>query len=120
MTRKTLHYIKRYAVSVFAVLLGAAAILTPCAEDLKLLRETDRNTEELLLTPKNNTENAVVNINFANAHELTHIDGIGLTAAQAVVEYREKHGGFRSVDELLNVDGIGEKTLSEIRGFITV
>ena len=62
----------------------------------------------------------LVNINTAAVTELTQLDGIGESKAAAIVEYREKHGGFATVDELLNVPGIGEKTLANIRRQITI
>ncbi len=52
----------------------------------------------------------------ATIDQLDEIDGIGPTLAQRIVEYRTEHGGFRSVQELREVEGIGEKrfeTLSE-------
>ena len=48
------------------------------------------------------------------------LDGIGKTKGKAIIAYREEHGAFTSVDELLNVSGIGEKTLDRIRDYITV
>ena len=61
-----------------------------------------------------------VNINTADAAELQTLDGIGEKKAAAIIEYREQHGGFSSVDELAEVPGIGEKTLDKLRGKITV
>ena len=61
-----------------------------------------------------------MNINTANVEELTSVPGIGQTTAQRIVEYRRKYGKFYSVNDLLNVKGIGESTLEDIRSFITV
>ena len=61
-----------------------------------------------------------ININTASAEELQLLSGIGEVKARAIIEYREKHGGFTSVNELVNVYGIGEKTLDKIRDYITV
>lgn len=61
-----------------------------------------------------------VNINTASAEELMSLSGIGPTKAQAIVDYRTSIGAFSSVDELINVSGIGEKTLAKIRDEITV
>lgn len=65
-------------------------------------------------------ESGFININTASAAELMALDGIGEVKAAAIVEYRREHGEFRSVDELLNVKGIGEKTLEKNRSRITV
>ena len=65
-------------------------------------------------------EQLLVNINTADSAELTALSGIGTAKARAIVAYREEHGAFGSVDELLNVNGIGEATLEKLREFITV
>lgn len=61
-----------------------------------------------------------ININTADMRELKALDGIGDSKAAAIIAYREENGGFMSVDELLNVSGIGEKTLENIRDYVTV
>lgn len=57
----------------------------------------------------------VVNINEADLTELVQLKGIGETKAKAILAWREEHGPFKSVDELLAVNGIGEATLEDIR-----
>jgi len=61
-----------------------------------------------------------VNINTASIEELVTLPGVGPTLAGRIVEYREKAGQFASVDELLNVKGIGEKNLDKIAEWLTV
>lgn len=64
---------------------------------------------------------AVVNLNTADAATLqSELVGIGATKAQAIVAYREEHGNFASVDELLEVKGIGEATLEKNRDRLSV
>lgn len=60
-----------------------------------------------------------ININTADAATLTLLRGIGPRLAEAVVEHRELHGQFESVDALDNVKGIGPRTLATIRDYIT-
>ena len=50
---------------------------------------------------------AGVNINTATQAELETLDGVGPVKAQAIIDYRKKNGGFKSIDELEKVDGIG-------------
>jgi len=53
-----------------------------------------------------------VDINSADAETISaELDGVGMAKAQAIVEYRQKHGPFKSVDELAQVKGIGERTV---------
>lgn len=62
-----------------------------------------------------------VDINTADAATLSaELNGIGMARAQAIVEYREQHGPFKSADELTNVTGIGQHTLELNRQFILV
>ncbi len=57
-----------------------------------------------------------VNINTADAKTIGEsLSGIGLKKAQAIVKYREEKGAFKTVEELVNVDGIGEKTVAKIK-----
>ena len=57
-----------------------------------------------------------VNINEADAESIADVlVGIGVTKAQAIVQFREEHGPFTSIDQLLDVNGIGQSTLSNNR-----
>ncbi len=58
---------------------------------------------------------AMPSLSSATVEQLEELDGIGPALAQRIVEYRESHGGFRSIDELGEVDGIGEKRLAALR-----
>ena len=62
----------------------------------------------------------VVNINTATAEELQLLPGIGEARAKAVIELRKRNGGFKSVDELAEVKGIGETALERLRPHIRV
>ncbi len=59
-----------------------------------------------------------VNINTASQEELESLPGIGKSYAQRIIEYRETIGEFTSVEELVNVKGIGEKTLEKLKPFL--
>ena len=66
------------------------------------------------------TEPGPLDLNRATAQELTTLPGIGEVLAQRIVDYREAHGPFRSVDELIAVEGIGEGKLEKLRELVTV
>ena len=63
---------------------------------------------------------ALVNLNTATSEQLDTLPGVGPVTAQKILEWRSSHGAFSSVDELLEVDGIGEKTLSDLAPYVTV
>ena len=61
-----------------------------------------------------------VNINTATLDQLEALPGIGPALGQRIIDYREQHGPFHSVDDLLNVSGIGDKRLADLRPMVTV
>jgi competence protein ComEA len=60
------------------------------------------------------SESTKVRINYATAEEIQQLPGIGPSKANAILEYREEHGFFQKPEDLLNVSGIGEKTLETL------
>ena len=62
----------------------------------------------------------IININTATLSELQNINGIGEVKAQSIIDYREKNGGFKSIEEIKNVDGIGSKTFEKIKDQISI
>jgi competence protein ComEA len=63
---------------------------------------------------------AVVNLNSATAAELEKLPGVGPATATRIVEYRQKNGAFKKIEDLMNVRGIGEKTFLNLKPLITV
>ena len=74
--------------------------------------EADRLPTELLPGEK-------LDLNTATAAQLQRLPGIGEKISAAIVAWREEHGPFQKVEELLQVPGIGEKRLAEIRDLVT-
>jgi competence protein ComEA len=66
------------------------------------------------------TLSGVVNVNTASAEELQLLPGVGESRARAIVEARTVRGGFRAVDELVEVKGIGSILLERLRPFVAV
>ena len=62
----------------------------------------------------------VVNLNTASAKELEALPGIGAKTAALIVEYRQKNGPFKKIEELMNIRGVGEKNFLKLKAQITV
>lgn len=71
-------------------------------------------------TNTQNAQDGKVAINHATAEEIQTLNGIGPKKAETIIAYREENGPFHTIEDLLNVSGIGEKTLENIRDQITV
>jgi competence protein ComEA len=61
-----------------------------------------------------------VNINTATSSDLESLPGVGPKLAQRIIEYREKNGGFKKLEDLLNVQGIGEKNFLKLKSKLSV
>jgi competence protein ComEA len=63
---------------------------------------------------------AMVNLNTASAGEFEALPGIGAKTAARIIEYRQKNGAFKKIEELMNVRGIGEKNFLKLKAQLTV
>ncbi len=69
---------------------------------------------------KNVVQQQTVNINQSNVSELITLKGIGESKAQAIVDYRQKFGSFKSVSELSEVSGVGPKIIDDNKSRLTI
>lgn len=71
-------------------------------------------------SPENqNTENSLVNINTANKEKLMTLSGVGESTAEKIIKYRENNGYFNTIEDIMNVQGIGESKFNNIKDDIT-
>jgi competence protein ComEA len=63
---------------------------------------------------------AVVNLNTATSSQIEMLPGVGASTAKRIIEYRDKNGGFKKIEELMNVKGIGEKSFLKLKSLVTV
>ncbi|NLL30069.1 MAG: competence protein ComEA [Clostridiales bacterium] len=125
--------------SIIKDLIEKAGGLTPEANIDKINRAAKLNPNQLIIIPNiNNIEEntlgesalihsnpnesgkELININTASLEELTKINGIGEVKAKSIIEYREQNGSFKSIEEIKNIKGIGEKTFEKLKDSITI
>ena len=93
----------------------AALLVLGLAGTAVAAQESDRPT-----AAKPAAAPSTVNLNTATPVELEALPGVGPAMAQRIVEYRQQHGGFKKIEELMNVRGIGEASFLKLKALVTV
>lgn len=78
------------------------------------------NEETEVQQTTNNVKTGKININKATVEELTKLNGVGEVTAQSIVDYRDAVGKFNSIEDIKNVEGIGDKTFEKFKDQIDV
>lgn len=103
------------------VVLVSLCVAIVAALVLALRREETRSVAITLVpVSTRSTQPGVIDLNRAGPDELATVPGIGPVLASRIVKWREERGGFRSLEELLKVPGIGARLLNQIRGKVRV
>jgi len=90
-------------------------------EDYKLLTESQNEIKPVISeSAEYNGILNKININNADAEELQSLKGIGPSKAQAILEYRQVFGSFKSIEEIMEVKGIGQATYDKIKDNICI
>jgi competence protein ComEA len=101
-------------VATSIVFMAIAAVM--CGSDTVTMAAQARSSKDkpahVVTTP--------VNLNTATASDLQNLPGIGAATAKLIIEHRQKIGGFKKIEELMNVKGIGEKTFLKLKPMVTV
>lgn len=98
--------------------LSDEAVVYVASKDENISVVTSTTASSAMSQEEKNT--SLVNLNTATETDLQTISGIGAKRAADIIAYREANGGFKSVDDLNNVSGIGDKTMESIRPYVTV
>lgn len=120
--------------SIIRDLINIAGGLTEKANINKINRAEKLKDNQLIVIPdnesvdsssitnieNNDSEDGIININSASLSDLQKINGIGEVKAQSIIDYREKSGGFKSIEDIKNVEGIGDKTFEKIKDKISI
>lgn len=83
-------------------------------------KQNTERTSKIQSPIKSQEVSKKININTADKKELEALPAIGPVRAQKIIDYRKANNGFKSIDELINVEGIGEKTLQKIKDAVTI
>lgn len=86
----------------------------------KCLENDENSLKNDACISENTTMSTKVNINTASKEELTTVSGIGEKKAEDIIKYREENNGFKSIEEIKNIQGIGDNIFAKIKENITV
>ena len=92
-------------------------------EPENILHNGNDSIDKSLFSVENNSEDIYddkININTAGKAELSSLEGIGPQRAEDIINYRQTHGAFSSVEEIMNISGIGEGTFNKIKDHIII
>lgn len=95
-----------------AAIIAAAALAVAAPSSASPLQEKSQDAKA--------APTQAVNLNTAPAEQLERLPGVGPSTAARIIEYRQKNGGFKKIEELMNVRGIGEKAFLKMKSQITV
>jgi competence protein ComEA len=110
-----MHIVRRAGrlVVVAVLLIGSASAIARAGQQSPLAFVGQSQAPTAPAAPK-------LDINTATATQLDALPGVGPRTAELILEYRQAHGGFKKIEELMNIRGIGEKSFLELRELVTV
>lgn len=99
--------------------LASAVIVTLLGASGFIAHAQDQGAAPATKAPANTTP-APVNLNTASSTDLAKLPGVGPATAARILEYRQKNGAFKKVEELMNIKGIGEKSFLKLKALVVV
>lgn len=94
--------------------------LAQLVQDEMIIAVPEQGEQETNISSGINDSNDKIRINYASVQEIEQLPGIGPSKAETIFQYREENGLFRELEDLLNISGIGEKTIESLRDYIQI
>lgn len=121
---------KRYKTIIFAAIIVVCVALGIYVQEREKQYKSffvERNNANAVIAPalevqsdETDEEEVMVNINTDYVYELMQLDGIGEKTAERIIEFRKENGNFEVIEDLMRVEGIGEKKFEDIKEHIYV
>lgn len=103
------------------ILTDGQKIYIPTKQEIRQLQSTEEGTASVnSIDPSGTHRSGLVNINTADSAALQQLTGVGPATAEKIIDYRNQNGKFKTIEELKNVSGIGEKTFEKFKDKIKV
>jgi competence protein ComEA len=111
----------RSSINLAAKIEDGAKIIVPAIQEATTMSSAETLQKKASATPQfTPTIRYPININSADLSLLDNLPGIGETKAEAIVIYRQEHGPFKKIEDIMNVPGIGAGLFNSIKGLITI
>jgi len=116
------------AFLVFGIMLGSGLLLIKASDKGEPIKITEppvekvqvKSTGESVKEVKGESISGLININTASQSELETLDGVGPKTAEKIIEYRETNGPFKSIEAIMDVNGIGEGKFAQMEDNISI
>jgi len=105
-------------VNLAYVLEDGQKLYIPNVDNIENIEYITKENGEFIIEATNNIGIKKINVNKATLSEFQTLPGVGPALAQSIMEYREKHGKFKTIEDMKNVNGIGDKKYEKLKDYI--